>query len=193
MFHADTWAQSFLNVCAGSAAGSSTDAVISEGLETLQALSPLILGIKSHVSGISAARQLDGMLRHSMKQANLKDISIEESPGVEYACRLIFLLVEYGHIAHLPALIEKIQEVLNKRRSVLSGILETAFSVDEVFEKQLKDSIKEKFQVREVVLDVRIQPALLGGCRLRIGGESWDGTLKKQLQGLGQVLEGGIS
>ena len=204
MFHAEQWAEAFLDICArqqagASASGAAFDAAY-EGLEALKTLSPLILGIKNHVSGISDAQQLDRMLRYSLKQAikadksadksaDLSADSFAENPGVEYACRLIFFLVRYGYIHHLTELTAKISDVLNKRRSVLTGILEAAFPVDQIYLDRFKDSLKAKFQVQDVALEVRIVPALLGGCRLRIGSDSWDGTLAKQLQRLEQVLE----
>ena len=198
MFHAEQWAEAFLDICAkqgAGASGSTGDAALAaayEGLEALKTLSPLILGIKNHVSGISDARQLDRMLRHSLKQGSQQKTPTDdfaENPGVEYACRLIFFLVQYGYIRHLTELTAKISDVLDKRRSVLAGILETAFPVDQIVLDRFKDSIKAKFQAQEVALEVRVIPALLGGCRLRIGSDSWDGTLVTQLQRLEQVLE----
>jgi F-type H+-transporting ATPase subunit delta len=165
------------------------------GLEALKALVPVIAEIPGTFSGTSAARELEGMIRKSVKEA--PESSGLSDPGVEYAVRIMLLLVKKGYFTHAPALISAIELLLDRQQGILRVTVESAFPVEASFQNDLKSALAGRLQtsgyktaVKEIAIMVRLVPELLGGYRLRIGSELVDVSVRTQLQRLARDLQG---
>jgi F-type H+-transporting ATPase subunit delta len=170
MFTPGRWATAFTN-----ALRQDVEAV-GQGLDLLKAISPVVCSIRSTVSGTAASVQLEGML-----YAALKAGGGDESTGLITA-HFVLLLVKKGLFDHIDRITEKIEEEHDKLRGFLRASLESSSPPDEAFRKELADQIAGKTGAKGVRLDVKIIPELLGGYRLRIGGELIDASLRAQLQ-----------
>lgn len=65
--------------------------------------------------------------------------------------------------------------------------VESAMKLDPETAKQIVDRLKRKYG-NDVTADFDVDPALLGGLRVRVGDDVWDGTLRSRLQRLEQQL-----
>ncbi len=65
--------------------------------------------------------------------------------------------------------------------------VESAMRLDEQTAKQIVDRLKRKYG-NDLTADFEIDSALLGGLRVRVGDDVWDGTLRSRLQRLEQQL-----
>ena len=72
---------------------------------------------------------------------------------------------------------------LEKRRARI----ETASEVDPAIKTEIVASLKNKYG-GDLTTDFLIDPQLLGGMRIRVGSDVWDGTVRNRLERLQQQL-----
>jgi F-type H+-transporting ATPase subunit delta len=72
---------------------------------------------------------------------------------------------------------------LEKRRARV----ETASEVDPAISSELAANLKKKY-ARDLTTEFIVNPELLGGLRVRVGSDVWDGTVRTRLERLQQQL-----
>jgi F-type H+-transporting ATPase subunit delta len=72
---------------------------------------------------------------------------------------------------------------LEKRRATI----ETASPVDSAISSELVSSLKKKYG-NDLTTEFVANPELLGGMRIRVGSDVWDGTVRNRLERLQQGL-----
>ena len=72
---------------------------------------------------------------------------------------------------------------LEKRRARI----ETASEVDSASSSQLVANLKRKYG-NDLMTEFIVNPQLLGGMRIRVGSDVWDGTVRNRLERLQQEL-----
>jgi F-type H+-transporting ATPase subunit delta len=173
VFLAERWAEAFVNA-AGAFSGAALSLVnAEEGLAAFKALLPPVTDLGRTVSGAARAARLEGMIRAA--SAGFR------SPGLEGAIRLITLLVKKNGLSYGGQVAERIEQMVNKKKGVLTVTLESAFPPEAEFLEALKAALIKKTGAGEARILPRVLPELLGGCRLRMGGESIDASLRGQL------------
>ncbi len=61
--------------------------------------------------------------------------------------------------------------------------VESATALSSDLQLQLKKSLSTKYG-RDLTLDFHVRPELLGGIRVRVGSDVWDGSVKARLESL---------
>jgi F-type H+-transporting ATPase subunit delta len=193
MFTPERWAAAFINTAGD-------EAPIGEGLDLLRALSPVISAIPGSVAGTDAVVRLEKMIRQSLsvtKTAGNSAGSVEakgvQGRGTEIALRFLLLLIKKDLFRHIDAIIKEIEAELDRLRGILPVTLESAAAPDGDFQESLRKQLIEKTGAKGIKLDTRLVPDLLGGYRLRIGGDIIDASLRSQLQRMGAELAGTAS
>jgi F-type H+-transporting ATPase subunit delta len=65
--------------------------------------------------------------------------------------------------------------------------VESAVKLDSQASSQIVDRLKRKYG-NDLTSEFSVNPALLGGMRVRVGSDVWDGTLQNRLERLQQQL-----
>ena len=65
--------------------------------------------------------------------------------------------------------------------------IETANEMDSATSSELVDNLKKKYG-SDLTTEVVVNPELLGGMRIRVGSDVWDGTVRNRLERLQQEL-----
>jgi F-type H+-transporting ATPase subunit delta len=164
MFAAQRWAQAFMTACADGK---------EEGLAVFKAVAEAAARMRTG-AGTSAARRLEAMLKAGLGPS--------PDGGSLAACRTALLLVRKGLARHIPAVAREAEKIWERENRILRARVESAFPLDEEFTDELCVKIREKTAAREVRLDARVMPDLIGGCRLRLGTQCLDASLRGQLQ-----------
>ena len=68
-----------------------------------------------------------------------------------------------------------------------SALIETASEVDPASKTEIVASLKKKYG-DDLTTEFLINPQLLGGMRIRVGSDVWDGTVRNRLERLQQQL-----
>ncbi|MDR0878084.1 MAG: F0F1 ATP synthase subunit delta [Treponema sp.] len=177
MFQSDRWALAFINAL--DASGSSCE----EGLAVLQALVPGIKNIHRRLSGTTAASQLEKMIRQSAAQAGIT------ATAMETAIRFIALLVRKNLFGRIDLVIKNIEKIIDERNGVLELTLESAQPLDVEFQNTLKTKLIQETGAKEIRIIPRLLPELLGGCRLLIGSEAIDASLRGRIRKMAADLD----
>ncbi|HEY4270801.1 MAG TPA: F0F1 ATP synthase subunit delta, partial [Candidatus Udaeobacter sp.] len=72
---------------------------------------------------------------------------------------------------------------LDKRQAKI----ESAGEVDSTTKSELISNLKKKYG-GDLTTEFSVDPALLGGMRIRVGSDVWDGTVRNRLERLQQEL-----
>jgi F-type H+-transporting ATPase subunit delta len=104
--------------------------------------------------------------------------------------RLVELLVEHRRIGLLPLIEAAFGELWNARRGVVSAEAVGALPLGETETRALARAL-EKASGHEVELTSRVDPDVLGGILVRMGGRTYDGTVRSQLKALRESLAHG--
>ncbi len=68
-----------------------------------------------------------------------------------------------------------------------SAMVESATPLSDDMRYQLKAGLTKKYG-RELTLDFHVRPELLGGIRVKVGSDVWDGSVKARLEALKNQL-----
>ena len=66
----------------------------------------------------------------------------------------------------------------------------TAVELSEDWERRLKERLGKVLEGREVILETRVDPDLLGGAVFRFGGRMMDGSIRGRLESLREGMLG---
>ena len=104
--------------------------------------------------------------------------------------RLLELLVERGRLGLLPAIESAYAALFNAQRGVAAAEAVSAVPLDAQDRHALKTAL-ERASGLEIELATREDPALLGGLLVRVGGRSYDGSVRERLRALRERLRAG--
>jgi F-type H+-transporting ATPase subunit delta len=100
----------------------------------------------------------------------------------------LLLLVEKNRMALLSLIYEALLILIDSHQARLRVKIVSASSVspEEVFE--ITESLKKSLK-KDVMAELKIDPSLLGGMRIEVGGTVFDGSLKAKLAGMKHKLQ----
>ena len=101
----------------------------------------------------------------------------------ELLARALGLLAEKGRIGLLGAITRAYQAALRERQGVLAARAATAVALDAGQVEALRQALRG-LTGREVELETAVEPALLGGASVTLGGRTYDGSVRWRLQSL---------
>jgi F-type H+-transporting ATPase subunit delta len=104
--------------------------------------------------------------------------------------RLMDLLAGNDRVGLLPALAEEYAEALNQREGRVSAEAVTAVPLEEAQRSALAKALNAAIG-KTVELKARVDPAVLGGVRVTMGGRTYDGTVRTRLAALRERLVSG--
>jgi len=103
--------------------------------------------------------------------------------------RLLQILLQKGRIDHLPDLCVEFRRIEERKLDRVTVEVITAVPLDPALRKKMAESL-EKLTGKSVRLEPKVDPAVLGGARARIGSVVYDGTVAGRLRKLKQQLIG---
>ena len=88
-----------------------------------------------------------------------------------------------GYIGMLDAFSRLIANEVSRQRA----LVESASALAPATQTELQASLSKKYG-RQLTLDFSVNPELLGGIRVKVGSDVWDGSVKARLEGLAASL-----
>jgi len=88
-----------------------------------------------------------------------------------------------GYIGMLDAFSRLIANEVDRQRAQV----ESASALAPATQTELQASLSKKYG-RQLTLDFSVNPELLGGIRVKVGSDVWDGSVKARLEGLAASL-----
>ncbi len=100
----------------------------------------------------------------------------------------IKMLLHKGALNELPAVVREYEKLKLKQQGAVVCLLYCAQKPSEELTAQFREVIRKKLGCNEVVLDIRIDPSLIGGYVLNADGKTYDKSVKNALKGLQKDL-----
>ena len=88
-----------------------------------------------------------------------------------------------GYIGMLDAFSRLVANEVDRQRAQV----ESASALASATQSELQASLSKKYG-RQLTLDFSVNPELLGGIRVKVGSDVWDGSVKARLEGLANSL-----
>ncbi|MDR0382939.1 MAG: F0F1 ATP synthase subunit delta [Spirochaetaceae bacterium] len=183
MFAADRWAEAFIEICGDYINVGQCEtglAVLKATLHSLRQPPPYTL------RGSGAAARFSGQLADALEKCGYAG----KDSGVEAARAVVFLLIQRDKLQHIGSLIDAIENLLLKKRNILTVVLDCAEKPDEGFLEALKSALKKRKKSRDVRITAVLNPELLAGYRINIDSEREDFSVLGGMRQLERVLAG---
>ena len=116
------------------------------------------------------------------KRAVVDEIAGMLSAG-DLARRLLRLLLDNYRLVQLPAILEAIDELLDRAHGVVSATVTAAEELDADQQARLQGAL-ERLSGAEVRLESRVDPSLIGGFVAQFGSHRYDASVRGQLAAL---------
>ena len=88
-----------------------------------------------------------------------------------------------GYIGMLDAFSRLVANEVDRQRA----LVESGSALAPATQTELQASLSKKYG-RQLTLDFSVNPELLGGIRVKVGSDVWDGSVKARLEGLAASL-----
>ncbi|MGD9116465.1 MAG: ATP synthase F1 subunit delta [Dehalococcoidia bacterium] len=120
-----------------------------------------------------------------------KEILDKVLGGVNPLARnLVYLLVARGRLSMAGDIAAEYHELLDQYRGIEHAEVVTAVPLDAADKKRLEEHLG-KVVGKKIVLDVSVDPSLVGGMIARVGGKLLDGSTRSRLLALKNELAAG--
>jgi F-type H+-transporting ATPase subunit delta len=168
-----------------------------EALDAPKALAPALEAIPGRAAGRGDAARLERMLRDTVREAAGAPwgsaAAVEDTTaGLERAIRLAALLVRKNLRHLIVPVIREGERIIDAMRGTLEVRLESAGPMD----GDILDALKQRLVAKTGAKQIRIVPVdapeLLGGCRLVIGTEAFDASLRGQIARMAADLRAAV-
>ena len=106
----------------------------------------------------------------------------------EYVVSWLQLLCEKGRIGYFPACVKEYRALLAAKEAVITARVSSAVPLTEEEAKALKQKL-EKISGQTVLLDRTVDPSLMGGVVVEMNGRVMDGSLRRRLRAVKEVME----
>jgi F-type H+-transporting ATPase subunit delta len=148
-------------------------------------------GVAAFVSGNEALQRVLGnpAVPASRKRAVMEQL-VARSPVAPVVARLLFLLAERDRLGLLPELADEYRLRLMDHQQVVRAEVITAMTLPADRVAALQEGLAH-VTGRQVQLEVRVDPAIVGGAVARVGSTVYDGSVTTQLEKLKQQLIAG--
>jgi len=100
------------------------------------------------------------------------------------------LLQSKERLRQLGAIAEAFGEQADAALGVQRAQVRSAFPLDEPERRRLKDTLEQR-SGRQVVLEEETDPGLLGGLKVELGGQVFDGSVRNRLEKMAEILNRG--
>jgi F-type H+-transporting ATPase subunit delta len=113
----------------------------------------------------------------------------ERLPGISpLAKNLAYLLVARGRVNLIESISAEFHRMLDDYRGVKHAVVTTAVAMDET-EKRKVESDLSAVLGKKLVIETRVDPAIIGGLVARIDGKLLEGSTRYKLETLKKTLE----
>lgn len=119
------------------------------------------------------------------KQALVDQLKEEASTYVQNLLQMAF---DYRRMNAMVAIIDEFERRYDSMHKRVHAEVVTAVQLDKVRRNQLKDNLAVRFDAQEIVLNEKVDPAILGGVVVKTAGQTLDGSIKTKIEQLRRLI-----
>lgn len=121
-----------------------------------------------------------------------KQIALEvaERLGLSESTRnLVAILVEKKRLGYLESIVAHYHRLLDDLKERVNATLIVPKALDNQKRAEIQELVSKLSGGKQAVLNEQIEPSIIGGIIIEVGGKVYDGSIRTQLQGLKQNIE----
>ena len=103
--------------------------------------------------------------------------------------KFLGVLADNGRLSELKAVIKSVRQLAAANRGETTAEVTSAFPLDDEQVIRLKSNLKARLG-RDVAIDAKVDPAILGGIVIRHGSQMIDASIRTKLNTLAQAMKG---
>lgn len=107
----------------------------------------------------------------------------------QYTMNFLCMLCDGGTIPEIFNCEEEFRDRLNKDLGITEVVVTSAVALTDSQKSALTAAVEKKTG-KKVILTEKVNPAVLGGLKLSVGGKQYDGTVSYHLGSIAQMLSG---
>lgn len=108
----------------------------------------------------------------------------------EYLLNFVLLLVEKGRIGIFDLVYDEFLREVDRLKGRARGVLKVATPLDEASVEAIKKTLEERLK-KEVILNLVVDPSIIGGAIAEIDGYVFDGSILRNLEQIREkMIEG---
>lgn len=85
-------------------------------------------------------------------------------------------------------ILKALQKKINKENGIVNAKVSSEIKLKIETEKEVSEFIKKKYKAKEIILEEKVDPKLLGGIKIEIGDDIIDATLLNKIKQLQTYL-----
>lgn len=109
-----------------------------------------------------------------------------------FTLNFLMLLVDRGRIMFLDGICKQYQALLRQLKQAVLAEVSSAAELSDEQKESVRQKVIEISGAREVELETRVDPDLLGGVVIKVGSQVFDNSLRGQLRRIGIRLSGNL-
>lgn len=113
--------------------------------------------------------------------------SFTEGKLDESKIRSLLQTVIAGKPRHYIDILKNFQRLIRLETEKRHAIIESAVSLDPATSSRVVSDLRARYGA-DLTTDFRVNPSLIGGLRIKIGSDVWDGSIQNRLSRLDQEL-----
>ena len=117
--------------------------------------------------------------------SRLIDETLRISPVLK---NLLHLLIENGRIRDLPSIAERYGDMADEAAGRAHVILRSAAPLSDEDRRRVSEGLS-RITAKQVTVEVRVDPALIGGLAAQVGSLMFDGSVRAHLESMKQELK----
>ncbi len=115
--------------------------------------------------------------------------AVAEAAGLDALTRkFIGLIARNGRVAALPAALAAFERLAAEKRGAVAAEVTSAVKLSVAQQKGIASALRQVLG-KDPELTVRVDPALLGGLKVKVGSRLYDASLKSRLDNLKHALK----
>jgi F-type H+-transporting ATPase subunit delta len=126
------------------------------------------------------------VIKAEPKKAVLRQITGEQVH--QYMMSFLMLLVDRGRILFLADICKQYQALLRELNQTVLAEVVSAVELNEAQQDAVRQKVMELVNARQVELETKIDPDLIGGVIIKVGSQVVDASLRGQLRRIGLRL-----
>jgi len=157
-----------------------TDAVLSD-----------LTSVKELMAGNDDLKALVSSPVYGRSEQSKAIIAILEKAGANsLTIKFLGAVAENGRLFALPQIIQAFADEVARRNGQISAEVISAVSLDDKRRKAVEETVSKLAGSKNISLEMKVDPSLLGGLVVRIGSRLFDTSVKTKLNRLEAAMKG---
>lgn len=141
--------------------------------------------VRSLLSLLQESTELSQFLANPLTKAEAKKGVLRQIGGDQihpYVLNFLLLLVDRRRIVFLQEILKQFQALQRKLKQIVLAEVTSAVELTEAQQHTVREKVVAMTGAREVELETRIDPDLIGGVVIKVGSQVIDASLRGQLR-----------